>query len=73
MCYEKSVKPFVFVKEFLKICFWVLLTTMIRIALSFIFKNELLDSIVTYCSMYVYLLIIALFSVRAQEKILSDQ
>ena len=70
VCSVKSIKPFDFLIELLKMFSLFFIITIIRIACSFIFKNEQLDHIVLYISIYFYFLSMAWISVRAQEKIL---
>ncbi len=73
LCFKKQVKTRTFIADEIKIIIGVLIITIIRIIISKILKSDNIDLIVTNISMYFYLLIIAWFSVKAQEKILEKE
>lgn len=71
ICSIKSIKPFDFVKELAKMFLLFFIITAMRMACSLVFKNEMLDHILLYVSIYFYFLSMSWISVRSQEKILS--
>ncbi len=73
LCFKKSIRQLDYFKSLLKMFAYLLLITVVRIAISFIFKNEFLDQIVFYISIYFYFFSISWVSVQAQEKILSAE
>lgn len=73
LCFKKPVRMKTFLADLLRIFLGILIITIIRIVISRILKSETIDLIVTNISIYFYLLVIAWFSVRAQEKILEKE
>lgn len=73
ICSRKSIGTMDFIKELLKIFLGFIIITAFRIAISFILKNETLDKIVMYISIYFYFLVMSLGAVEAQEKILLNE
>jgi len=71
LCFKKSVKQFDYIKNLIKMFLLIILITAVRIVCSFVFKNEMLDSIIMYISIYFYLLSMSFVSVKAQEDILA--
>lgn len=60
-----------YIKSLLKMFAYLLLITFIRIAISRIFKNDILDQIVFYISIYFYFFSVSWVSVQAEEKMMS--
>lgn len=73
LCFEKSITISWFMKNLLKIFAMLFVITAIRTAPSFIFKNETLDMVIAYVSIYLCFLSISWISVKAQEEILYKQ
>lgn len=72
MCHVKQIKSSDFIKELIKMFGLFFLITMIRVSVSFIFKNSVLDNVITCISIYLYFLSMSCVSVKAQEKILNE-
>ena len=68
LCFKKSIKATDYVKELCKMFIFFFIISFIRIACSFTFKNELLDAIVTWISIYLYFLTMSWVAVMHKEK-----
>lgn len=73
LCFKKSIRQSDYIKALFKMFGYLILITVVRIAISFIFKSEVLDQIVFYVSIYLYFFSISWVSVQAQEKMLSKE
>lgn len=72
-CSIYSIKPSWFLKELLKMFLGFIIITVIRIFITYTWQNDFIDGIATIIAGYFYFLVMALVSVRAQEKILKNE
>ena len=72
-CFKHKMKMSSYLLDLVKLFALMLGITVVRMVISFAFKNEQVDNIVLYISVYFYLLSMAFVSVMAQERILSEE
>ena len=73
ICFIKSIKPFDFLKNLLKMFFIFVIITIPRIVCFFALENDTLDRILTYVSIYLYFLTMSWISVESQEEIMQHK